>query len=121
MTDTGAVRMFDTGATRGTAQNKLDYEAFLSPVVLRRYAQYLHKHRQQADGTLRSGDNWQRGIPKEVYMKSALRHVMDWWLAHRREASVDLEEALCATMFNTMGYLLAVLRSPACAPGKTDK
>ena len=66
----GPVRTFDSGATRSDEPDRLDYEGFLSPLVLERYAQYMHEHRKRADGTLRSSDNWQRGIPRDEYMKS---------------------------------------------------
>ena len=99
-------RVFKTGATRDSNQNKLDYEGFLSPLVLKRYAEYMHKHRLQSDGKLRDSDNWQRGMPKEEYIKSAWRHFMDWWLFHRGyEGRETIEEALCALLFNTMGYI----------------
>ena len=97
------MRQFETGATRDTEEGKLDYEGFLSPLVLKRYAEYMHEHRIQADGNLRSSDNWQKGIPKDVYMKSAWRHFMDWWVSHRDEGCD--QEAVCALLFNVMGYL----------------
>ncbi len=109
-THVGAMRTFGTGATRNTDVNKLDYEGFLSPTVLKRYAEYLNKHRVQADGNIRESDNWQKGIPKDVYMKSAFRHFMDVWSCHRGVGSADLEESLCATLFNLMGYLHEVLK-----------
>lgn len=105
------MRKFNTGATRDNDKNKLDYEGFISPVVLRRYAEYMHKHRFQADGVIRDSDNWQKGIPKDAYMKSAWRHFMEWWMKHRNvpqrnwEEKVDVEEAICALIFNAMGYL----------------
>lgn len=100
------MREFDTGATRDNDENKLDYEAFLSPSVLERYARYMDKHRAQADGTLRSGDNWQKGIPKSVYIKSAWRHFFDWWREHRGVPSREgIEDAICALIFNASGYL----------------
>lgn len=97
------VRKFKTGATRDTDCGKLDYEGFLSPIVLERYAQYMNKHRTQSDGTPRESDNWQRGIPANVYMKSMWRHFMDVWKSHRG-TKLD-EEALCALLFNVMGML----------------
>ena len=107
--DNGVMREFETGATRDTNTNKLDIEAFLSPEVLLRYSEYLNANRQQSDGSLRDGDNWQKGIPKYVYMKSMTRHFLDVWLIHRghRNKAVvqDLQDALCALMFNTMGFL----------------
>ena len=46
-------RTFDTGASRDTEAGKLDFEGFLSPPVLERYAEYLNKHRVMADGSTR--------------------------------------------------------------------
>jgi len=110
------VRTFDTGATRDTDENKPDYEGFLSPLVLVRYGEYMMKHQVQADGDLRSSDNWQQGIPKDAYLKSAFRHFLDWWLEHDGyESREGLEEALCALMFNVMGYLHEELKSPRAA------
>jgi hypothetical protein len=107
-----SMRVFESGARRNVDDNKLDYEAFLSPKVLERFAQYLHKHRFQADGQVRAGDNWQKGMTKAVYMKSLLRHVMDLWLHHRDAGGhEDLEEGLCAIIFNAQGYLFETLRA----------
>lgn len=111
------MREFGTGATRDTVEGKLDYEGFFSPAVLQRYAQYLHKHRTQSDGNLRDSDNWQKGIPIETYMKSKVRHGMYTWLIHRGFPAIDekgeiadLEESLCAEIFNAMGYLFELLK-----------
>lgn len=107
----GEVRVFDTGATRDTDEGKLDYEGFIDPSVLKRYAEYMHVHRVQSDGTLRDSDNWQRGIPKSAYMKSMFRHFMDAWLFHRgRYVQADFEDVLCAIIFNAMGYLSVILK-----------
>jgi len=104
-------RYFKTGATRDTEENKLDYEGFLSPAVLERYAEYMNKHRKQSDGKLRDSDNWQKGIPKDAYIKSAWRHFLDWWKEHRKLKSREgIEDALCAMMFNVMGYLFEILK-----------
>ncbi len=111
------MRTFSTGATRDDDKTKLDYEGFLSPLVLERYAQYMHDHRVQADGKLRDSDNWQRGIPIDAYMKSLWRHLIDLWFIHRgykrydyRDGhGIEAEEALCAVIFNAMGYLHEIL------------
>ena len=115
--DGSKIRTFDTGATRDTDVNKLDYEAFFSPLVLKRYAEYLNKHRVQSDGTLRDGDNWQKGLPKDVYMKSKIRHGMQTWLLFdgfpaidEKGNNIDIEESLCAEIFNAMGYLFELLK-----------
>lgn len=103
--DNGTVRTFDTGATRDTDEGKLDYEGFLSPVVLEAFAEYMHSHRLQSDGTMRSADNWQRGIPLDSYMSSMWRHFMDVWKAHRGyPIHVTHIDALMALAFNVMGY-----------------
>jgi len=106
------MRTFDTGATRNDDTAKLDYEGFLSPLVLQRYAEYMHKHRQQADGKLRDSDNWQKGIPISAYMKSLWRHFMDVWRQYREQSGEDtLEDSLCAMLFNAMGMLHETLKS----------
>lgn len=111
------MRKFDTGATRDKDDNKYDYESFLSPIVLERFGRYMHKHRLQADGSLRDGDNWQKGIPISAYRKSLVRHLFQVWGVWRgntvlddRGEVVDLEEALCAILFNVMGYLHELLK-----------
>lgn len=106
-----SVRAFDTGATRNVDHDKLDFEGFISPRVLRRFAQYMHTHRHQADGTLRDSDNWQKGIPRSSYMKSMTRHFMDVWSHHRdTDADEDVQTALCGLLFNVQGMLLELLK-----------
>ena len=102
------VRTFSTGATRSPLGGKLQYEGYLSPLVLKRFAQYMKKHQTQSDGAQRASDNWQKGIPVESLMDSKVRHDMDVWLHHRgysSSASEPMEEALCAVLFNTMAIL----------------
>lgn len=101
-----ATRKFDTGATRDTDVNKPDYEGYISPLVIEAFGRYMTRHRKLPDGSLRASDNWQKGIPQDVYMKSAWRHFVDWWIAHRGyKIKESLEEALCGVLFNVMGYL----------------
>lgn len=101
----GAIRTFETGATRDTDVGKNDYEGFLSPLVIERFGDYMTKHRRQSDGKLRDSDNWQKGIPRPQYIKSLFRHFIDLWKAHRGYDVIDVEETLCAIVFNAMGYL----------------
>jgi hypothetical protein len=112
------IRKFDTGATRDTDTGKYDYEAFFSPTVLERRAAFMHKNRVQKDGTLRDGDNWQKGIPLDTYAKSEFRHHMEFWQLHRGLPAidnlgnpVDIEDAICAMMFNLEGYLHEYLKN----------
>jgi len=107
------IRTFPTGATRNLDTNKLDYEGFLSPNALQSFAAYMHAHRAQADGSIRDSDNWQKGIPEAVYLKSMFRHFIDLWTIHRGGTAhspednhtIDRKEALCALMFNVQGLL----------------
>lgn len=108
-----ATRVFVTGATRDTDDNKLAYEGFLSPVVLRAYAEYMHRCRTRnvpPGAVIRAADNWQKGIPRPVYMDSLVRHLMDAWREHRLYGRVLNEDLLGAIMFNVMGYWLEQLK-----------
>ena len=117
--NTSKMRTFESGATRDSDTDKLDYEGFLSPFVLKRYAEYLHKHRIQSDGKLRDSDNWTKGIPLSVYMKSMTRHFMEVWMDHKKSSTIykavrSTEEeldSLCALMFNVQGYIFEYLKS----------
>jgi hypothetical protein len=115
-----SARVFGTGATRDLDANKLDFEGFLSPLALERYAEHMHKARKMPDGTMRASDNWQLGIPVEVYMKSMWRHFFSVWKLHRGlkvtevvggvEIEKDLETELCALKFNVNGMLHETLK-----------
>ena len=111
------IRTFETGATRDTTQGKLDYVKALSPIVLRRYVQYLDKHRLQPDGSYRDFDNWKKGIPQETYHSSGGRHFLDTWLltegypTEDNHGPVELEDAICAQLFNLMGRLHEILKT----------
>ena len=110
----GIYRKFDTGATRDQDTTKLDYEGFLSPLALTRFAAYMHEHRVQSDGTLRGSDNWQKGIPLESYMKSMWRHLITVWGHHREVPTADCEsqeDALCGVIFNAQGYLHEIMKA----------
>jgi len=109
--NTKRVRVFSTGANRDIDSDKLDFEGFYSPIVMQRFAEYMHQHRQLPDGTIRPSDNWQLGIPKDSYIKSAFRHFHDWWMEHRGYSSREgLENALCGVIFNAQGYLFEILK-----------
>jgi len=111
----GKIREFDTGATRDTDVGKLSYIKALSPVVLKRYVEYLGEHRTQSDGNLRDWDNWKKGIDKDIYLDGLGRHFWDTWLlshgypAEDNHGPVDIQDALCAIIFNSMGILFELL------------
>ena len=119
------MRLFKGGAMRDTEDGKLDYAKAMDPRVLRRYVQYLGKHRKQADGTLRGWDNWKAGIPSDVYLSSLMRHTWDAWEAAQDGCASGeaFEDALCAILFNTMGWLREVQRgqSPQVAQHIGDR
>lgn len=111
--ETAQIRQFETGAYRDTDDSKLDFEACFSPLVLQRYAEYICSKRKVPlwkDKGIRPDDNWQMGIPIESYMKSKARHFISTWLIHRGFSNENIEEALCAELFNTMGMLFEVLK-----------
>lgn len=104
-------RTFGTGATRDTDIDKFDYEGFLCPITLERYARYMHKNRQMQDGSIRDSDNWQKGIPINQYIKSLMRHTFSVWKQIRGyKTGTDLQEDLCAIIFNAMGILHELLK-----------
>lgn len=115
-TDNGAIRQFDSGATRDTSINKLEPFGFISPLALFRFSEYMNRHRLQSDGSLRSSDNWKKGIPIKVYVHSLIRHVMDFWLVMsglkpRFDPHVDDPvEIACAILFNVQGFLHEALQ-----------
>lgn len=109
--DAPVVRVFSTGANRDVDTGKLDYEGFLSPLALKSFAEYMHRNRYLRDGSIRDSDNWQKGIPLDVYMKSMFRHFFEVWTMHRNGYAAEpgqpdpLETALDALFFNVQGYL----------------
>ena len=110
--DNGKMRRFASGASRDSGEGKLQYDKFLSPLVLKAYAEFMHTKREMPDGP-RQGDNWQKGIPMEVYMGSMSRHYMDTWLINRGYHGAvedDLVTTLVALMFNVHGMLHEVLK-----------
>jgi hypothetical protein len=105
------MRSFDTGATRDTAEGKLDMEGFTHPMVMKQFAKYMNMNRLQSDGQFRDSDNWQKGIPKDAYMKSLRRHHDELWLAHRGFPTTSgMIAALCGIIFNANGYMHEILK-----------
>lgn len=112
------MRDFETGATRNDGDHKFDYEGFICPQSDHEFAKYMHSHRKQADGQMRDADNWQKGIPKEVYIKSLTRHMKDlnrlWdgWTVFDPDDNheVDMLELLQAIRFNQQGLTHEILK-----------
>lgn len=104
-------RVFTTGALRDLDEGKLDFDGFLSPLVMERFAQHMHAARKMPDGTMRESDNWQLGIKTDVYMKSMWRHFFAVWKTHRGWDTDDIEAELCALIFNASGMLHEILKA----------
>lgn len=101
----GEMRKFETGATRDANTDKLDYKGFLSMIAVNQFAQYMHKNRKQADGSIRGSDNWKLGIPVPAYEESFTRHVFEWLTALEngdREAAYEIAPAI---FFNLQGWM----------------
>jgi hypothetical protein len=114
--DNGTVREFDTGATRTSSTGRYDPEGYMSPLVEERFCEYMLKHQYQADGTIRDSDNWQKGMPIRSYIKGLKRHLLHLWLRYRGhtpqdpKAAANIQEDLCAIIFNAQGYLHTLLQ-----------
>jgi hypothetical protein len=106
-------RFFESGAKRDSDAGKLNFAGYLSPRVLKRFAEYMLKHQTMRDGSARAADDWKSGMPRQSYKESMWRHFFDVWchldgtpeLAQER----DPAEALCALLFNTQGLMHEVL------------
>lgn len=107
------MREFDTGATRDSAEGKLQYAGYLSAKATKAFAEYMRTHQVQADGKKRSADNWKKGMAVDVYMDSMWRHFHDVWSLWEdgKASSDETQEALCALMFNVQGMLHEVVQA----------
>lgn len=112
-----AMREFGTGATRTSQEGRYDPEGYMSPLVEERFSEYMLKNELQADGKRRESDNWQKGMSLQSYAKGLKRHVLHFWLRHRGwpvkdvKAASNVEEDLCAIIFNAQGYLHTLLEN----------
>lgn len=95
------IRTFPGGATRDSSEGKNYYGGFISPEFIVAFGDYMTVHRKQSDGSLRTPDNWKKGMPPRECFESLLRHVMDIWLEMDGLESRDgLDEAFGGAMFN---------------------
>ena len=109
-------RVFESGASKDTAEDKPSYMKALDPAVLRCYVEYLGRHRDMPDGSKRDWDNWKKGIPMDVHLDSMLRHVWAVWLLRHGYGAADnhgpvtLSDSLCGIMFAVNGMLYEMLQ-----------
>ena len=110
------IRQFETGATRSPDAGRYDPEGFLSPIVIEYFCDYMNRNRIQSDGSIRSSDNWQKGIPTDTYVKGLWRHFLHLWTRHRgyvvqdEKAAANAEDDCCAIIFNASGALFELLK-----------
>ena len=120
--DDGILTTFETGATRGTSEGKIDLEGAFSVLAFERYGEYMLEHQTQSDGKPRASDNWQKGFPKSSLMKSLIRHIIQLWKMHRgwkKATQKELEDTLCAIIFNAQNFLHVTLVSSGTTPCDT--
>ena len=91
--DSGHRREFETGAVRDMAEGKGRFD-LIPPLALRRLAKHYEK------GAIKYGDrNWEKGIPNDSFIDSALRHINQY------QAGEENEDHLSAAVFNLFGIV----------------
>jgi len=104
------MREFPSGAKRDTDEGKVNYIKSFSPLVLQAYGEFMLKHNSQRDGEKREEDNWKKGFGTQSFMESKMRHIIEGtWMIFDGFSNKDIVDALCAELFNTMGFLHEVL------------
>lgn len=96
--DSGYRQQFGSGAVRDTEDGKPRYD-LISPHALRRIAEHM---RRGADKY--AARNWEKGIPRERLVSSALRHLYKYIEAHDLGVNMT-EDHLAAVCFNVMALL----------------
>lgn len=76
------IRKFESGATRDSAEGKLDYFGFRHPLIEQSFAKYMHGHRKLPDGSLRDANNWWKGWDSMISLQSMVRHLEDLQALH---------------------------------------
>lgn len=91
--DSGKRESFSTGAVRDSQSDKPRYD-LISPFALKRIANLMVR------GANKYGErNWEKGMPKERFYASALRHLLQY-----AQGDQD-EDHLAAACFNIMALL----------------
>lgn len=130
-------RVWESGGIRDESEHKPDIEAYFSPLVELRRAEFMLAKQYLPDGTKRAGDNWQKLFGETLLqhrsecMKSIKRHINSLWLIHRGHKAYErvtlydkegkptgkyelkeqnLEDEVCALMFGLEAILHAHLK-----------
>ncbi len=76
------MRKFKKGSIRDTNKGKISYYGFRHPLVEHSFGKYMLKHQKQADGQLRSPNNWWGGWSEDISIDSLIRHAEDLQAIH---------------------------------------
>lgn len=96
--DSGNREQFDSGAVRDTREGKGRFD-LISPFALRRLAGLMER------GAVKYGDwNWAKGMPKERFLDSAMRHLNTYWINELSGKPQD-EDHLAAVAFNVFALI----------------
>lgn len=95
------MRVWKTGARRASDENKPRYD-LIPARALRRVA-----HHFALGAALYGADNWQKGIPRQQVLASAMRHVEAWRCWHEEDGVGDPvqhmgEDHLAAAVWNLL-------------------
>ncbi len=104
-----AMRKFSTGAFRDNDVHKINIIGSFSPLVIRRFAEFMRDHNIKDGEFIRDEGNWKKGMPTQSYFESKARHYLNTWITHEGYEDGDIEDQLCADLFNTMGHLQNIL------------
>lgn len=92
---------FSTGAVRDSQEDKEDYIESISWLTLRRYARYMLSQEQKY-----GRGNWLKGIPKDSYERSLMRHIQKYFANKYYGGNFELDvDHLSAAMFNLQGLM----------------
>jgi hypothetical protein len=130
------MRNFNEKAKRDGLNGKLHPYGFSHPLCDHVFNKYMDYHREQADGQLREPDNWWGGWDRKISLDSLARHVEDLkclhagYMVYKQKVDngeithvvkkgfkpekgwkeVTEAETVCAIRFNSMAYLLEILK-----------
>lgn len=103
------MRKFKSGATRDNDEQKINIVGSFSPLVICRFAQFMRNHNIKDGKLKRNESNWKKGMPIQSYFESKARHYLEAWKTYEGYEEGNIENLLCADLFNTMGHLHEVL------------
>jgi hypothetical protein len=97
-------RTFATGATRSPAEHKPRFGAYLSPLVLRAFGEFMLAHNEKRG---RAGDNWKLGFPVNESFESLQRHNLDLFLLMDGFTPIDRDDGHEVTKIEALMKIIA--------------